>query len=70
MFVIAEYLLAFSLNRLLLSDRCDGDDESLSERPAELVGDGVRHRDGKHRAEFQRPQLSVREAVHRRATVW
>lgn len=26
--------------------------ESPSERPSELVGDGVRHRDGKHCAEF------------------
>lgn len=45
-------------------------DESLSERPAELAGDGVRHRDGKHRAEFQRSQFSVRKALHRHARVW
>lgn len=52
------------------TDRQDSQDESLSERPAELVGDGVRHRDGKHGAEFQRSQLPVREALHRHARVW
>lgn len=48
----------------------DGGDEPLSERPAELVGDGVRHRDGKHRTEFQGSQLPVGKALHGDATVW
>ncbi len=48
----------------------DSNDESLSERPAELVGDGVRHCGGKHGAEFQRSQLLVRKALHRHARVW
>lgn len=48
----------------------DREDESLSERAEELVVDGVGHCDGKHCAEFQRSQLSVREALHWHATVW
>ena len=60
-----------ALNRLDFSSLTgDWKHESLSERPAELVVDGVRHRDGKHRAEFQRPQLFVREALHGHARVW
>lgn len=45
------------------------EDESLSERPAQLAGDGVRHRGGKHRAELQGSQFPVGEALHGHATV-
>lgn len=45
-------------------------DESLSQRTAQLADDGVGRRGGKHGAEFQRPQLPVREGLHWHATVW